>query len=80
MTPSEIHNRNAPLIVKAIIKPMLEAGGDLTDIMVMLETVMAGVLLFAVKDGGDERVISVMAESVKERLAEMRAAKRPENN
>jgi hypothetical protein len=57
MTPQEIHNRDVGEIVRAIIKPTLDAGGEFTDVLVMLESVILGVMLFAVKTGGDELVL-----------------------
>jgi hypothetical protein len=78
MTPAEIHNKNAGLIVKAIVKPMLEAGGEFTDILVLLETIVAGVMIVAVKsetsDVGDDEVLDALVEGVRERLKEMRLA------
>jgi hypothetical protein len=79
MTPAEVHNHHAPLIVESIIRPVLEAGGDTTDIMVMLETVVSGVLLFAVKDNdgcSDEKVTALLLECVKDRMAVFRKKQR----
>lgn len=39
---SELHNRLAGEIVKSIVMPPLEAGGDFKDVMVLLESVIAG--------------------------------------
>ncbi|HVG51617.1 MAG TPA: hypothetical protein VM867_08295 [Xanthobacteraceae bacterium] len=82
MTPSQIHNRDAAEIVKTIILPtMLEAGGDFTDVLVLLESVMTGVVLFGVRAGGDDRVIETLCDHVKKRVAEHRlAAMHPEGN
>ena len=40
MTPAQIHNRNAAAIVQQIIKPTLDAGGEMTDVLVLLESVI----------------------------------------
>ena len=72
MTPNEIHNRDVGGIVKAIIKPTLDAGGDMSSVLVLLESVIVGVLLFAAKVGGDEPVLETLMEGVKTRLAEQR--------
>lgn len=69
---TEIHNRIAGEIVKAIVKPPLEAGGSYTDVLVVLESVILGVMLVAVKLGGDGKVLDLVVERVKERLAEQR--------
>ncbi|MBT1509343.1 hypothetical protein KIP88_02415 [Bradyrhizobium sp. SRL28] len=75
MTPQEIHNRDVGGIVKAIIKPTLEAGHDFTSVLVILESVIVGVMLFAVRIGygNDERVLDRLMEGVKTRLEEQRA-------
>jgi hypothetical protein len=71
-TQSEIHNHVAGEIVKAIVKPPLEAGGQFTDVLVILESVILGVMLMAVKLGGDDKVLDEVVLHVKERLAEQR--------
>jgi len=80
MTPHEIHQRDAPRIVESIIRPMLDAGGDQFDVMVMLESVVAGVMVWATKEGSEELVVGVMAESIKERMRDLRAKKRAKNS
>jgi hypothetical protein len=71
-TQTEIHNRLAGDIVKQIVRPPLEAGGQFTDVLVVLESVILGVMLVAVKLGGDEIVLDEVVKHVKERLAEQR--------
>jgi hypothetical protein len=53
-TQFEIHNRIVGEIVKAIVKPPMDAGGQFTDVLVILESVILGVMLVAVKLGGDD--------------------------
>ena len=69
---SDLHNRLAGEIVARIVKPPLEAGGQYTDVLVLLESVVLGVILMAVKLGGDEKVLDVFIEGVRKRLAEQR--------
>lgn len=69
---TEIHNRLAGEIVKAIVQPPLEAGGKFTDVLVILESVILRVMLMAVKLGGDEIVLDEVVLHVKERLAQIR--------
>lgn len=69
---TDIHNQQAGDIVKAIVKPTLEAGGEFTDVLVLLESVVLGVMLMAVKLGGDEIVLDHLVVGVKKRLAEQR--------
>lgn len=71
-TQAEIHNRVAGEIVKAIVKPPLEAGGQFTDVLVILESVILGVMLTAIKLGGDDKVLDEVVLHVKERLAKQR--------
>jgi hypothetical protein len=71
-SPREIHNEMAGEIVRLIVKPPLDAGGEFSDVLVLLETVILGVMLIAVKLGGDGIVLDAVMERVKERLAEQR--------
>jgi hypothetical protein len=72
MTPNEIHNQDAGRIVADIIKPTLDAGGTMVEVLVLLESVIAGVMYIGVKVGCDEFVFDRMVENVKHRMAEMR--------
>jgi hypothetical protein len=77
MTPLEIHNRDAGKIVTSIVQPTLKAGGDNVDILVLLETVIAGVLLFAIKpdadfEVADKAVLDRLHKSVAKRLKNLR--------
>ena len=69
---SELLNRLAGQIVASIVKPPLEAGGNETDVLVLLESVIVGTVLTIVKLGGDERVLDAVIERARERLAEIR--------
>lgn len=71
-TQTEIHNRVAGEIVKAIIRPPLEAGGEFTDVLVILESVIVGVIFAGIKLGGDETVLDELVLHVKERLVGIR--------
>lgn len=72
MIPAELHNKLAGEIVKLIVKPTLDAGGEYTAVPVLLESVILGVVLMAVKLGGDEIVLDEVMANVKRRLAEQR--------
>jgi hypothetical protein len=69
---AETHNAAIKNIVASIVKPPLEAGGDLTDVMVVMESVLTGVMLVGVRLGGDEAVLDLMVGQVKARLNEIR--------
>lgn len=72
MTPHEIHNATAGEIVKQIVRPTIEAGGQMTDVLVLLESVVVGVALVAIKLGGDEIVLDQVLAGARKRLAEQR--------
>lgn len=69
---SELHNKLAGEIVSAIVKPIIASGGGYTDVLVLTESVVMGVVLVAVKLGGDDKVLDVLIDGVKKRLAEQR--------
>jgi hypothetical protein len=71
-TQHEIHNQIAGPIVASIVRPVIEAGGKMTDVLVVLESVILGVMLFGVKTGGDEKVLDEVVLHVKERLSALR--------
>ena len=73
-TLHQLHNRLAPQLITDTVQPMLEAGGDVKSVLVLLESVACGVLLAAVKLGGDEAVLDVFQANVRRRLAEARLA------
>jgi hypothetical protein len=75
MTQTEIHNRVAGEVVAAIVRPPLEAGGQFTDVLVILESVIFGVMLAGVKLGGDDKVLDEVVLHVRERLAKQRLTK-----
>lgn len=72
-----IHNASAGEIVRQIVRPTIEAGGDIKDVLVLLESIVAGVLLFAVKTGADNRVLDTFIEGVRLRMAEIRLRDEP---
>ena len=72
VTQQEIHNHLAGEIVRQIVRTPLDAGGQFTDVLVILESVVIGVMLVGVRLGGDERVLDVLVKGVKKRLAELR--------
>jgi hypothetical protein len=71
-TPHQVHNADAGMIVSTIVRPTLESGGEFTDVLVLLESVIVGVVMMAVKLGGDEIVLDKVIEGARARLAEQR--------
>lgn len=69
MNTTSRHN----LAVKPALGVMLEAsGGDPIEMMILLESLICGCFLLIVKLGGDEPVMEVVADRVRERMAEIR--------
>jgi hypothetical protein len=69
---SELHNRIAGKIVKDIVGPVLDHDGSTGDILVLTESVVLGVMLVVLSLGADEKVLDMLVEGVKRRLAEQR--------
>lgn len=69
---TDLHNRLAGEIVASIVRPVYDAGGGPTDVMVLTESVLVGVALACIRLGGDDTVLDVMFERAKKRLAEIR--------
>ena len=72
MKQFELHNQLAGRIVASIVKPPLDAGGDIKDVLVLAESVVAGVIIACTKIGGDEVVLDAFIKGVKTRLAQIR--------
>ena len=71
-TPYEIHKRDAGRIVAEIVRPTILAGGDIADVLVLLESVVTGVLTVSVKFGGDNDVLDIFIAGVRDRMAKIR--------
>ena len=76
-TQSELHNRLAGPIINSIVKPPLKSGGDISDVLVLLESVVTGVLMAVVKPGRDGPVLDHFTEGVRGRIAEIRLKDTP---
>lgn len=73
----ELHNRLAGPIVASIVRPPLDAGGEPEDVLILLESVIVGVSLAVIKLGGDDKVLDVVLERARDRLAELRLGPLP---
>ena len=69
---SAIHNELSRKFVHEILGEALKRGATPEDILVLLESCVMGAYLAIVKLGGDEKVLDVMFEGVRLRLAEKR--------
>lgn len=67
-----LHNAEAARLLREIIHPTLSAGGTITDVMVLLESLLFGFVLMNVRLGGDEIILDTLVAGVKARLAEQR--------
>jgi hypothetical protein len=69
---TDAHNRLAIQIVSLIVNQPAAAGGTLSDILALCESVLVGVVLRCFELGGDEIVLDAVVGRVKERLAKAR--------
>jgi hypothetical protein len=69
---TDLHNRLAIQIVSLIVNEPTAAGGTLSDILALCESVLVGVVLRCCELGGDEIVLDAVVARVKERLAKAR--------
>lgn len=76
MTPHEIHNATAGTLVAAIVKPTMSAGGSSTEVLVLLESVIAGTILALYRIDAGEIVLDAVMEVVRDRVRDMMAKQR----
>lgn len=69
---AELHDRLAKQIVAQIINEPLAAGGTMSDVMILCESVLVGVVLGCFRLGSDVKALDVIVSRVKERLAKAR--------
>jgi hypothetical protein len=69
---AELHNKLAGEIVASIVKPVLEGGGSWSDVLIVTESVVVGISLAGVRLGGDEKMLDIMIDRARQRLAEIR--------
>jgi len=68
----ELHNRLAPELALKIIGEVKKAGGDPSDVMIVLQSVVTGVMGGIIMMGmTEDRALDAMVERVKERLKVM---------
>ena len=69
---AERHNRLAKQIVSEIVYEPICAGGSMSDVMMLCESVLVGVLLECFKLGDDVKMLDLIVGRVNERLAKAR--------
>lgn len=70
----ELHNKLAGEIVASIVKPVIGSGGQPTDVLVLTESVVLGVMLCLSTHGSAEIVFDKLVDGVRRRLADQRKA------
>lgn len=73
----EIHNRLAGKIIIGIVKGQLDAGGTSADVLVLLESIVAGVVSVVSSMEGSGVVFDVFADGCRERIAQLALGDRP---
>jgi hypothetical protein len=69
---AELHNCLAKQIVDQIVKEPIASGGTMSDVMMLCESVLVGVVLGCLPLGHDVKVLDLIVGRVKERLARVR--------
>ena len=69
---TELHNRVARQIVAQIITETKAAGGSYSDLLVICESVLVGVIVECFRLGHDSKVIDLVFTAAKARLAKVR--------
>jgi hypothetical protein len=69
---AEVHNRLAKQIVSQIVNEPIAAGGIISDVMVLCESVLVGVVLGCFQLGSDVKAFDLIVGRVKDRLAKIR--------
>ena len=69
---TEVHNRLAKQIVSQIVNEPIAAGGNISDVMALCESVLVGVVLGCFQLGSDVKAFDLMIGRVKDRLAKIR--------
>ena len=69
---TELHNRVARRVVAEIIAETRAAGGSYSDLLMISESVLVGVVVECFRLGHDSRVIDLVFTAAKARLANIR--------
>ena len=69
---AELHNRLARQIVSQIVNEPIGAGGTMSDVVALCESVLVGVVIGCFQLGSDVKAFDLIVTRVKERLAKIR--------
>jgi hypothetical protein len=72
MAAAELHNHLTKQIVSQIVNEPIAAGGTMSDVMMLCESVLVGVVLGCLQLGSDVKAFDLIVARVKERLAKIR--------
>lgn len=72
-TQLDLHNKLAGEIVRRIVTPIIESGGARTDILILTESVVTGVIEFCARHDEVSRkvVLDALTEGVRGRLEDI---------
>lgn len=69
---ADLHNRLANQIVSQILHEPMAAGGTVSDVMMLCESVLVGVVIGCFELGNDVKALDLIVGRAKERLAAVR--------
>jgi hypothetical protein len=69
---ADLHNRLANQIVERILDEPIGAGGSISDVMLLCESVLVGVVVGCFRLGGDAKALDLIGGRAKARLAKIR--------
>jgi hypothetical protein len=70
---AQLHNRLSQAILPLVITEPIEAGGTISDVLLLCETVIVAVALEFFRPGTDDMLLDAIFQRVKERLVDGRA-------
>lgn len=72
LTQAELHNQLAPELIRTIVRRPLDSSGDLTDVAVLTESVLIGVVDAMIALGAPADVLDLIHVNAKHRQAQLR--------
>ena len=69
---TELHNLLAKQIISEIVNEPIAVGGTMSDVMMLCESVLVGVVIGCFQLGSDAKAFDLIVTRVKERLAKIR--------
>jgi hypothetical protein len=73
-TAAVLHNRLALRIAAEIMEEPIAAGGTMSDVMMLFESIMVGIALGCIPPGGDATILDAIVGRAKDRIAKARLA------